>query len=552
LWFIDLGFNGPAYTWSNKRFSSIPTYECLDRCLANAEWCRLFPTSSVLHLPMMYSDHAPILLLSISNRQRPKKPFRFENWWLMEQDFQDVAQTSWNRSASHSFSHKTHFLAADLRKWRRLKPKTRDQLHSIEEQVLADQSLHPSQQIPSIQHHLHQQHQHLQEIYHIQRAKKRWAIKGDRNTDFFHLSIIKRNRKNTISFLTNPDGTHSTTPDQIAATLTSYFQTIFTSSIPLSLRSRAPSSPPANNDTPLPLPNQDLTDFTYCTPDFNELYSIIKNMRSNATPGPDGLNAAFYKATWNWSKQDVHQLVSDFYTNSTLPSELNSTFITLIPKKPNPVLPQDFRPIGLCNVIYKIISKSLADRIKPHLPSYISQSQSAFIAGRHISSNVILTQEIIHSFKLKSWTSQAFLLKIDLAKAFDHLEWSFISQALTRIGFNSHFINLIYTCISTPSLSILINQEPTPYFYPQRGLRQGCPLSPYLFVIAINELSLRLQDELNASNLQGVSLAPGAPPIHCLLLQMILSFVGLPLQMKLLPPKLSYTTFAENQVKPQT
>jgi hypothetical protein len=171
---IDLGFSGPAYTWSNKRFSSMPTYERLDRCLANAEWCRVFPTSLVLHLPMMYNDHAPILLLSVSNRQRPKKPFRFENWWLMEEDFQDVAQTSWNRSASHSFSHKTRFLAADLRKWRRLKPKTRDQLQSIEEQILADQSLHPSQQNPTLQQQLHQQHQHLQnreEVYHIQRAK---------------------------------------------------------------------------------------------------------------------------------------------------------------------------------------------------------------------------------------------------------------------------------------------------------------------------------------------------------------------------------------------
>jgi hypothetical protein len=389
----------------------------------------------------------------------------------MEEDFQDVAQTSWNRSASHSFSHKTRFLAADLRKWRRLKPKTRDQLQSIEEQILAEQSLHPSQQNPALQQQLHQQqHHHLQnreEVYHIQRAKKCWAIKGDRNTDFFHLSIIKRNRKNTISFLTNHDGTHSTTPDQIAATLTSYFQSIFTSSIPLPLSSHFHT---ANATTP-PLPNQDQADFTYSTPDLPELYSIIKNMRSNATPGPDGLNAAFYKATWNWSKHDVHHLVSDFYTNSTLPADLNRTFITLIPKKSNPVIPQDFRPIGLCNVIYKIISKSLADRIKPHLPDYISQSQSAFIAGRHISSNVILTQEIIHSFKLKSWTSQAFLLKIDLAKAFDRLEWSFISQALTRIGFSPHFINLIYTCISTPSLSILINHEPTPFFYPQRGLR---------------------------------------------------------------------------------
>jgi hypothetical protein len=101
---IDLGFSGPAYTWSNKCFSFMPTYERLDCCLANAEWCRLFPTSSVLHLPMMYNDHAQILLLSISNRQRPKKPFRFENWWLMEEDFQDVAQNSWTHSATRSFS----------------------------------------------------------------------------------------------------------------------------------------------------------------------------------------------------------------------------------------------------------------------------------------------------------------------------------------------------------------------------------------------------------------------------------------------------------------
>jgi len=115
-------------------------------------------------------------------------------------------------------------------------------------------------------------------------------------------------------------------------------------------------------------------------------------------------------------------VVNNFYTNSILPSELNQIYITLIPKINHPAYPQDYRPISLCNVIYKIISKSLANRLKHHLPNYVDQAQSAFIANRHISSNIIITQEILHSFNLKTWKSNAFILKIDLAKAFDRIE----------------------------------------------------------------------------------------------------------------------------------
>jgi hypothetical protein len=176
----------------------------------------------------------------------------------------------------------------------------------------------------------------------------------------------------------------------------------------------------------------------------------------------------------------------------------------------------DYRPIGLRNVIYKIICKSVANRVKDHLTYFICHSQVTFIAGRHISSNIIITQEIIHSFNLKAWKDHAFLLKIDLAKAFDRIEWAFIAFALNRIGFTAHFINLIQACIST-SLAILVNDEPTTYFHPQRGLRQGCPLFPYLFVPAINELSLRLHEALHNNNLSGLPLGPGAPPIHSLL-----------------------------------
>ena len=114
-------------------------------------------------------------------------------------------------------------------------------------------------------------------------------------------------------------------------------------------------------------------------------------MRSNASPGPDGLNAAFYKSAWPWISNDIHTLVSDFYTSAFMHPEVNQTFIALIPKKMEHMLPQDFRPISLCNVIYKIIAKSLADRLKPHLPDYIDHSHATFIKNRHISSNIIVT-----------------------------------------------------------------------------------------------------------------------------------------------------------------
>jgi hypothetical protein len=152
-----------------------------------------------------------------------------------------------------------------------------------------------------------------------------------------------------------------------------------------------------------------------------------------------------------------------------------------------PVVPHDFWPISLCNVIYKLIAKILAGRLKPHLPNYIDHSQVAFIENRHVSSNIVITQEIVHSFSLKSWKHRAFLIKLDLSKAFDRLEWNFIAEALALLGLQSNFIRFIRACISTPTFSVLVNGKPTTSFSPTRGIHQGCYLSPYLFVLAINE-----------------------------------------------------------------
>lgn len=337
--------------------------------------------------------------------------------------------------------------------------------------------------------------------FYMQRAKEQWIKDGDRNTSFFHRAILKRRRRNTIVSIKDENNVIHYMPKQISNTLVNYFRHIFAS---LNVNFGRPYI-----CSQLPQDNQD---FTYSVPDRQELWEILQDMKRNASPGPDGFNVEFYIATWSWIGDDVANLVRSFFESGIMPAHINDTHIVLIPKKLASQVPADYRPINLCNVVYKLIAKALANRLKPHLPDYIHPSQQAFIKGRRVSNNIIIAQEITHSFTISSWKHQAFMLKIDLAKTFDRLEWNFIVQALSRKGLHGHFINLIHSCISSPTFSIVINGQPFARFRSDRGIRQGCPLSPYLFVLAINDLSLALQDAMSHSSLQGVMLGPNCPP----------------------------------------
>jgi hypothetical protein len=345
----------------------------------------------------------------------------------------------------------------------------------------------------------------LTEFYR-QRAKKHWATHGDRNTSFFHNAVLKRRRRNRIISINDSLGNNLFDPEDIAKEFVNYFRHIFCSS--------STNNGRTNLDTNEPPQTQD---FTNSVPDKQEVWEILKSMKRYASPGPDGFNIAFYIWAWSWIGDEVTNMLRSFYTTCIMPPHLNDTQIALIPKKLVCHLPSDFRPISLCNVIYKIIAKSLANRLKQHLPEYVHPSQQAFIQGRRISNNIVVAQEIAHSFSLTSWDSHDFMIKIDLAKAFDRLEWNCIDNALARKGIDSHFIKLVHACISTPNFSVMINGQSFGSFKSSRGIRQGCPLSPCLFVLAVNELSLALQDALQANHLTGISLGPNCPQIHSLM-----------------------------------
>ncbi|KAL5559838.1 hypothetical protein UlMin_036049 [Ulmus minor] len=171
---------------------------------------------------------------------------------------------------------------------------------------------------------------------------------------------------------------------------------------------------------------------------------------------------------------------------------------------------KDFRPISLCSVLYKIIFKCLANRLKVFLDDLISENQSAFVGGRLIHDNIIAGYEGIHLMKNgRLGNGKKMALKLDMSKAFDRVEWKFIEAVMIKLGFAEPWILKIMNCISSVSFSFLLNGEVKGNISPGRGLRQGDPLSPFLFLLCSEGLSYLLKKMENDNKLHGLNLGRG-------------------------------------------
>ncbi|KAL6205027.1 hypothetical protein ACLB2K_022292 [Fragaria x ananassa] len=222
-------------------------------------------------------------------------------------------------------------------------------------------------------------------------------------------------------------------------------------------------------------------------------------MNPNKSPGPDGFNGCFFQKAWLVIGDDVvAAAVKEFFSSGSLLMELNSTIITLVPKVANPTTMSDFRPISCCNTFYKIIAKLLANRLKDTLHLIVGPSQSAFIPGRRIGDNILLAQEILRDYHKADGQPRCTFM-VDIMKANDTVEWDFIIATLQAFNIPSTLIGWIKSCISSPKFSVCVNGELAGFFASRRGLRQGDPLSPYLFVIAMEVLSLCIQRRINCS-----------------------------------------------------
>ncbi|XP_021717958.1 uncharacterized protein LOC110685744 [Chenopodium quinoa] len=219
-----------------------------------------------------------------------------------------------------------------------------------------------------------------------------------------------------------------------------------------------------------------------------EIDAVIKDMAALKAPGPDGYQALFYQKNWDLVASSVYRSIIPVLEGKGMPANFNDTFIALIPKFEKPELASQFRPIGLCNVAYKMVTKVLVNRIKTILPTLISNTQLSFVPGRQITDNIVIMQEVLHTMRRKQGKKGYMEIKIDFEKAYDRLRWSFIRDTLVQMNLPITMIEVIMECITTTSLQVLWNGEPSSSFKPSRGVRQGDPLSPYIFVMCMERL----------------------------------------------------------------
>ncbi|KAM6556148.1 hypothetical protein CsatB_003167 [Cannabis sativa] len=329
---------------------------------------------------------------------------------------------------------------------------------------------------------------------------------------FFHRFASQWKKTNKIHHLHTQDGGMISDEESIIREIESHFDHLFTSSNPtdsdMNLALEGISSSLSDTDKSL------LSEVF----SLDEIEKAFFQLPLNKAPGPDDFNSHFYKANWHAVRREVLEAASRFLNGNVNVAPLNNTLITLIPKVKQPKFITEFRPISLCNIIYKIISKTIANRLKLVLNSLISPNQSAFLPGRLISDNIIIAQEVAHSIKLKTRGKKGWMaIKLDMGKAFDRVEWPYIVAILRKFQFPPRFVHLIHACISTASFQFNLNGKVLGSVSPSRGIRQGDPLSPYLFLLCAKGFSSLLHQQESRRALSGFKVARRALAISHLL-----------------------------------
>nr|XP_009763385.1 PREDICTED: uncharacterized protein LOC104215309 [Nicotiana sylvestris]XP_016465127.1 PREDICTED: uncharacterized protein LOC107788003 [Nicotiana tabacum] len=363
----ELGTVGRSYTWTNSH-----VYSRIDRAIVNAHWMINMPPMQVHVMDPQFSNHSPLCIELERELEHKGRPFKFFNCLAEHPDFDSIIRDRWNKENRKRNTKK------QLEKW-----------STIEEGI------------------------------YRQRSRIQWLQLGDSNTAFFFASMKRRATQNQIKFLHDDKGRLINKPEDIEQEIVGFYKGLLgssTNSIPAINPSIMRKGPGLTRSQQLQLIALFINE---------DVMKALQEIGDSKAPSGDGFNAYFYKKTWHIIGKDITKAVLEFFNEGLMYKPVNSTTVTLIPKVKTPSSVKQFRPISCCTIIYKIISKMLTSRLQTVMESLVDMSQAAFVPGRILSDNILLGHELVKGYGRKG-VSPRCMVKIDMQKASDSIEWNFL------------------------------------------------------------------------------------------------------------------------------
>ncbi|XP_042478761.1 uncharacterized protein LOC122059794 [Macadamia integrifolia] len=483
---IQVPSQGRKFTWTNNRRRGHVS-AVLDRSFCNEAWISYFQECHQFVLQRVASDHTPILVVS-EGSERPKNcPFRFQRFWADHEGYLNAVKSSWVNDIPGSpmmvMAQKLKRLKVFLRSWAKENfpnfnlemmeaKKCMEEIQTeidrdgINDSIYAKEADAKTRYLKALQNY---------EKLWAEKSRSRWRNQGDRCSKFFHISVKIRRMKNSIKSLKMVDGTLISDREQIKEYVAGYYEHF-------------------HKGTPL----TNHMDLLQCIPNVleewdrgrldgipsdSEIKNAVWDLDPDSAPGPDGFPGAFYKSCWDIISSDLCNAIRWFFRTGFMPYGINNNFLVLIPKIEGALSLDKFTPLCMGNFLCKIISKILAMRLSCVLPKIISEEQGAFQKGKIIHSNISLASELV----------------------------------LRRFGFSEKWISWIHQILVSARISVLFNGGPVGFFGVEKGLRQGDPISPMLFIIAEEVLCRGLSELLANNSIKALSGPRGAIiPTHIL------------------------------------
>ncbi|KAA3457072.1 reverse transcriptase [Gossypium australe] len=423
------------FTWSNNREGSGLVKERLDRFLVSVDIVESMPFIETKVIRQSKSDHYAILLDTVWSKPRerdrdPDQWFRYDMCWSKEQEAKDIIKSVWSNK-ERNLIEKVVDIRERLGPWQynRYK-KMRKKINALDREIsnLMDKlsNMDTSRLLKLARGkfgHLYD----IKERYWSQRARIQWLREGDRNTRYFHVRATSRKKKNHIERLNDSNGVWHEDSKEICNVAWIYFNELFKCSIESNDLFDLNFIPCCVSESMNKNLDKDFTE--------EEILKAFNQMDPRKAPCIDGLPGCFFKDNWPTVGKDVLQFCHEALRDTSNIHNINETLIVLIPKIANPNEMTNFRPISLCRVIYKIISKVLANRLKEVLPMCITQNQSAFVPGQMIHDNVLIAHELIHYLRSsKNGPNKGCVVKLDMSKAYDRVEWGFREKVMLKLG----------------------------------------------------------------------------------------------------------------------